>query len=380
MNLIKNQIEHVKTELAKYIDSDIRRINVLAELIMAIPLSRSTQGNDLAENIIRDVQDQSIQQMLSRFYKNDAITWECFYAPLVEILLKSLSLPTYYLVIDTTDVGKNHRALVLSLSYQNRSLPLIWKVEEGTKGHTKEDVQVDLLKKLAPYFQPANSDSPVIFLGDSEFDGVALQKQLRANGWHYILRTSPHLHICHDKKSKGIALGSLVSRPLSEQDAISEQTVTNVLFTKKHLYGPVSCYACWEYGHDIPLILIYHLPDGWQHSPRHTYKIRFSTEPLFADCKEDGFRLHKSRLKQPERLSRLFLAVSASYLWMTVLGAWAFVSHDTNQVDRSNRRTLSIFKTGWRWFKRQLKLGRFVSFSLLLPPLFDFPKLKYTKP
>ena len=77
MNLIKNQVEHIKTELAKYIDSDIRRINVLAELIMAIPLSRSTQGNDLAENIIRDVQDQSIQQMLRRFYKNDAITWEC---------------------------------------------------------------------------------------------------------------------------------------------------------------------------------------------------------------------------------------------------------------------------------------------------------------
>ena len=135
MNLIKNHVEHIKTELAKYIDSDIRRINVLAELMIAIPLSRSTQGNDLAENIIRDVQDQSIQQMLSRFYKNDAITWECFYAPLVKLLLKSLSLPTYYLVIDTTDVGSNHRALVLSLSYQNRSLPLIWKVEKGTKGH-----------------------------------------------------------------------------------------------------------------------------------------------------------------------------------------------------------------------------------------------------
>ncbi len=56
----------------------------LADLTVAIPLSRSLQSPDLAENIIRDVQDQSIAQMLRRFYKNEAITWETFCWPILK--------------------------------------------------------------------------------------------------------------------------------------------------------------------------------------------------------------------------------------------------------------------------------------------------------
>jgi len=46
-------------------------------------------------------------------------------------------------------------------------------------------------------------------------------------------------------------------------------------------------------------------------------------------------------------------------------------------VDRSNRRTLSIFKTGWRWFKRQIKLGHVVPIYLALPGDFELPALKF---
>jgi hypothetical protein len=295
--------------LCQWIADDPRRLAVLADLVIAMPLSRSLQSPDLAENIIRDVQDQSIAQMLRRFYTNAAITWDKFYWPILKQLLDRLDLPVYYLVADTTDIGQDHKALILSLAYHERSLPLIGPVEPGSKGHTSEDLQVGLLRRLHTRFQP---DKLVIFLGDSEFDGVKVQQQLDLQGWYYACRTSPSLYVYPEGQEDGCPLRDLVPEPGSPQ-----QQLDGVAFTTKHRYGPVSCYACWEKPHEEPLILIYHLPSGW--APRPTYKRRFWTEPLFGDCKEGGFRLSTSRMKHAERLGRLFLAVAIAYIWMVCL-------------------------------------------------------------
>jgi hypothetical protein len=367
MSTILKEREKVYEQLCQWIDDDPRRLAILADLAVAIPLSRSLQSPDLAENIIRDVQDQSIAQMLRRFYKNEAITWETFYWPILNQMLGQLDLTTYYLVADTTDIGQDHRALVLSLAYHKRSLPLIWHVEPGSKGHTSEDLQVELLQRLYDHFQPA---ATVIFLGDSEFDGVKVQRQLDQQDWYYIFRTSPHVCIHPDEADNGFPLGDLVPEP-----GAPARQLDSVEFTTTHRYGPVSCYACWEDPHDEPLILIYRLPPHW--SPRSTYKRRFWTEPLFSDCKEGGFRLSTSRLQHAERLSCLLLAVSVAYIWMVCLGVRAIRKGVADLVDRSNRRTLSIFKTGWRWFKRQIKLGRTILLHFKLPSEFRLPDLKY---
>lgn len=365
------QQEEVQEQLARWIKNDPRRLRILAELIVAIPLSRSVQSSDLAAEIVRDVQDRSIGQMLRRFYKNEAITWEVFYWPQVEQLLSSWRMPAYYLVIDTTDVGRAHRAVVLSLAYQQRSLPLLWQVEPGRKGHTSEAVQVELLRKLASKFKPTK---PVIFLGDSEFDGISVQQLLKDLKWFYVLRTSPNLYLYPEDGQVAVQLATLVPTV----DAPAQQR-TQVDLTTKHRFGPVDCYACWESPHKQPLILVAHLPEQWGYSIPTTYKTRFWTEPLFGDFKEAGFRLSQSQLEHETRMARLFLAVASSYLWMVALGARLYRCGDVSLVDHSNRRTLSIFKTGWRWFKRQLKLDKIVAFNLFLPDSFVFPPLTFKK-
>jgi len=367
MSVSLEERQKIHEQLCQWIQDDPRRLAVFADLVLAILLSRSLQSPDLAENILRDVQDQSIAQMLRRFYMNEAITWETHYAPFLKHLLESLDLDVYYLVADTTDVGQDHRALVLSLACHKRCLPLIWQVEPGSKGHTTEEVQVSLIERLYTHFQP---DKPVIFLGDSEFDGVKVQQQLRVQEWYYICRTSPNLYVYPEGEDEGFPIGDLAPEP-----GASPQQLENVEFTTEHRYGPVSCFTCWEEPHPNPLLLIYHLPPGWL--PRETYDPRFWTEPLFGDCKEQGFRLNTSRLRHSDRLSRLFLVVAVAYLWMVCLGAQTICQDLADWVDRSNRRTLSIFKTGWRWFKRQLKLGHTVLIHLTLSADFKLPELEY---
>ena len=367
MAIMENERQIVHEQLCEWIESDTRRLKILAELMIAIPLSRSLQAPDLAANIVRDVQDVSIGQMLRRFYKNEAVTWETHYLPLLKQVYAKLELPVYYLLMDTTDVGSDHRALVLSLAYHNRSLPLIWQIEPGSKGHTKEDDQAALIRRLGKHFKPAG---PVIFLGDAEFVGVTVMETLDDLTWYYVCRTAPHLYIHADHDSDGTRLGDLVP-----QAGAPTQQLDDISFTTKHRHGPVGAYACWEEPHDEPLLLIYHLPPGF--APRDTYKHRFWTEPLFADCKEGGFRLNTSRLKHADRLGRLFLAAAAAYLWMVALGAAIILDQLADWVDRPNRRTLSIFKTGWRWFMRQIKLQRLVVLDFTFPNDLVLPALKF---
>lgn len=371
MTTTLHQQEEVQRKLAAWIENDPRRLKILAELIVAIPLSRSVQSGDLAGHIIRDIQDTSVAQMLRRFYKNEAITWEEFYWPQAERMLKRLYVSKYELLIDTTDIGTEHRAVVLSLAYHKRSIPLIWTVEKGKKGHTSEEVQVELLRRLAAKFQPTK---PVIFLGDSEFDGVTVQQMLMQLKWFYVLRTSRSFYIYSSHTDTGTRLGALV--PSADQPA---QTREKINFTDKHRFGPVNCYACWESPHKEPLILIYHLPEEWAYSARTTYKTRFWTEPLFGDFKEGGFRLSQSQLEHADRMARLFLAVSSSYIWMLSLGAHLVAQGDISAVDKRHRRTLSIFKIGWRWFKRRIKLSELVPFELRLPEPFELPSLSHTQ-
>lgn len=356
---MKKEQKEIFEKLSELIVSDPRRIRVLSEMIYAILYSRNLASGELAGQIGRDVKDSSIVQMLRRFYKNEHVTWEIFYAPLISELLKSYPDPISYLLIDTTDVGQNHRAVVLSLAYKKRSLPLIWHVEPGSKGHSSEKIQLKLLKKLTEYVQLKGT---VIFLGDSEFSGVSVLNYVEQElNWYYVCRAKPSRYVWLDDET-GHPLTDLMPKP-----GCSSKHLQQIAYTTKHLYQ-TDVFACWDPQHKDPLILLYHLPLNLH--PRVQYRPRFFTEPLFGDCKEAGLRLNTSRLQHPQRLERLFLACAVSYIWMVALGAQVIHQGLSHFVDRSHRRTLSIFKTGWRWFKRRCKLHKFVPFSLQLPAHF----------
>ena len=56
MSTVLEERERVYEQLCQWIEDDPRRLAILADLMIAVPLSRSLQSPDLAENIIHDVQ------------------------------------------------------------------------------------------------------------------------------------------------------------------------------------------------------------------------------------------------------------------------------------------------------------------------------------
>ena len=80
-------------------------------------------------------------------------------------------------------------------------------------------------------------------------------------------------------------------------------------------------------------------------------------EEMFGDMKGHGFDLEATRLRHFLRLSRLALAVCIVYVWLIGVGEFVIAADQATEVDRNDRRDLSIFRIGWDFIERRLALN-----------------------
>ena len=68
----------------------------------------------------------------------------------------------------------------------------------------------------------------------------------------------------------------------------------------------------------------------------------------FSDQKSRGFHIHKSHISDPQRLSRLLIAVCLAYIWIVYLGALCEKEGWREHIHRKKRCDLSLFQLGLR--------------------------------
>jgi hypothetical protein len=111
--------------------------------------------------------------------------------------------------------------------------------------------------------------------------------------------------------------------------------------------------------------------------------MRYWIETLFGNHKSRGFQLARTHLTDPEHIDRLILAIAIATCFTLGLGTHLIISKQTHQVDRTDRRDLSLFRVpsgrGFRWLFRLLALNRLHECKFIfcwdfkLPPA-GFPK------
>src|SRR3989442_15008979 len=164
-----------------------RHLNTLAALISGIVGSKSTQLPNIATKVPDGTKPESRVKRFARWLDNDHILEEMYFLPYADILLRHLAFQTLVLVMDGSVVGRDCTALMIHVIYKGRALPLAWRVRQGPKGHFPEDLHVavvELMREVIP------QGATVVFLGDGEFDGTALQATLNEAGWSYACRTA----------------------------------------------------------------------------------------------------------------------------------------------------------------------------------------------
>ena len=313
-----------------------RHLTTLAALIRGIVGSKSTQLPSIATKIPDGARPESRVKRLTRWLDNERILEEVYFLPYVDILLAQLALETLVVVMDGRGVGRGCLALMLHVVYKGRALPLAWRVRQSPKGHCPEalhSAMVELLSTVLP------ARAKVVFLGDGEFEGTALQATLSNVDWSYVCRTAMSTIATWAGETFRLDVLGACSQPgrLIELKEVS---------STREAYGPVMVLCCWATGYHEPLYLVSNLATAEEAC--YWYQKRFRIETFFSDQKSRGFHIHKSHISDPQRLSRFLIAACLAYLWIIYLGALCEHEGWRAHIHRRTRCDLSLFQLGLR--------------------------------
>jgi hypothetical protein len=230
---------------------------------------------------------------------------------------------------------------MISVIYKKRALPVLWLVRQGNKGVFKETDHVSLLVELQTLLAELASslDYPLVvnLVGDGEFDGVKVQAHCHEQGWSYVLRASQNANCYAEDEQEAFK-----PRDLAQQGQLV--SIPEIAYTDAH-YAHVHLIVTWHEDYQDPLYLVSNLELAEQACL--LYQQRSLIETFFSDQKTRGFHIHKSRLKDPNRLSRLLLVACFAYLWLVYLGALAKQDNLHHQFRRKDRNVLSLFQLGF---------------------------------
>jgi hypothetical protein len=325
-------------------DCESRLVNMML-LVVGLHKAGSVHLSKIARKLPIRATKLSLERRLRRFLDNGAVRVREWYRPAATALLKAASSAgQMHLLIDSSKVGFGHRLLMVGIAYQRRALPLAWTWVRTSKGHSTTDKQVKLLEYVCSLIPEGVN---VSLVGDCEFKSTLLIEHLDFWKWDYALR-QPQQHLV-------MTFGQTTWRRL---DSLGVQPGTilwwgRVVLTRASAY-PTNLVLYWKRGEKEPWYLATNLP-----SPRTAillYRRRMWLEEMFGDMKGHGFDLEATHLRHFLRLSRLTLAVCLLYLWLVATGEHVMATGRAHEVDRSDRRDLSIFRIGWDFIERRLAL------------------------
>ncbi len=189
-------------------------------------------------------------KQLTRFLDTKKLTQQTYWLPFAQPLVNALSNNAkreLIICIDGSVMGRECVALVASVVYAGRALPLAWLVVKGKKGHLPQERHLELLEMLHHLVGAA---SKVMVLGDGEFDGTDFLERISHYGWHYVVRTAKTSQLNDGGRllnfeQLGVGSGGLVAVP-------------RATFTAKN-YGPLLAVAVWEERYEKPLYLVSNL-------------------------------------------------------------------------------------------------------------------------
>lgn len=327
-------------------DERITRKRNLALLVVGLYRAASVHLSKIVCQWPLPGQLPSLTNRLRRFLDNECVAHSDYFAPLARPLLTVFARRPLVLIVDTTQVGRHFRALVVGLAYRKRALPLAWSVHAGPIGNVSVCAVVALLEQIVLWLPEG---AQVTLLGDAAFRPSDLLLWLDEHGWSYVIRQRKEVLVHHPSQDWF---------PIRQIEIQPGQTVAVgwVWIARTHPFGPTWLMLHWQMGEDEPWILI--SDQAGQRRSLRLYAKRMWIDELNGDLKGHGFDLEATHLGDAARIETLLLGVALAYVWLISLGSWLVKQGLRPRVDRKDRRDKSYFRLGWDWAERCLQLGK----------------------
>jgi hypothetical protein len=263
--------------------------------------------------------DNTARQRLREFYqeatakagrrRKDFDPGDCF-APLLGWLLTLWPCRRLALALDVTNLGDRFHVLCVSAVYGGIGLPVAWVVLVGNRPDPWHPHWCGLLDRL----KPAVPDGwTVVVLSDRGLESADLFRAIVGAGWHPLMRAKAGGTFRPAGWARWYALGALAPRVGCRFCAAG--------VAYKTAAEPLACVllACWEDGHDGPWLLLTDLPKAAA-SPCW-YAFRAWIEQQFKALKGGLWDWQHTRMTDPGRVARVWLALAVAVLWLVVIGA-----------------------------------------------------------
>jgi hypothetical protein len=271
------------------------------------------------------------------------------------------------LAMDATSLGQVLVVLVVSVVYRGCAIPIAWRVLPAIEKGSWKKPWLDLFSHFEGVIP---EDWVVIVMADRGLYASWLFEAIRKCKWHPFLRINSRIFFRPKEEKEFKALHFAFQQPGCTWSGAGTCFKTNSL--------EVTLLVQWEEGYEEPWLVLTDLPDK-QASPCW-YGLRTWIECGFKHIKSAGWQWQYTRMVDPERATRFWLAIAVATLWVLSVGGEAdanipastFDDLPENHIARrrspknSYVRLLSCFHRGIMIIitsliaQRQLPLGKFI--------------------
>lgn len=294
----------------------LKRMLKMVALITGMIRYKSSHLAKLGKGLPQQITAHSKEKAAGTFLANKWTDIDTHYLPFLKDMLPgvishSMKNGGVHLIIDGSQMGNKHCALMVSIAFRKRSIPLLWLVKKQPKGHFEAAIHVDLIKAVSELLLPLLPQGvPVTVLGDGEFDSINLQKFCKSVHWNYVFRTANNTVLYEENGD------SFKPKNMSVDKTHNTLFFSNVEFTKQRFkYVNFLLWHHKECEEPLPLISSLDCPLKIMEA----YRKRYGIEALFKDLKSTSFNLHKTRLTKAYDISNLIMVAALAFNLLAIL-------------------------------------------------------------
>lgn len=353
----------------------------LATWSFGIVMTGSSSLTRVSEFISRLNQENSnaVRQRLKEWYleadaktgkKRTAINVTKCFVPLLQWILSMWDSEEKWLplAVDTTNIGQHFTVLSVHVLYRGCGIPVAWKIVKGTeKGAWKPHWQqlFQSLKDVVP------AEMQVVVSADRGLYADWLFDAICALNWHPFLRINHTGTYQIRGETEWQFLDKVVQKTGTSWSGIVTCFKTN----------PLTCtlLARWDEGYKDPWLIVTDLLP--QQGDALWYSLRSWIECSYRDVKSDGWQWHKTRLRDPNRAERVWLAMAVATMRTITIGTDIdpYYPHNLSQelspnhldkkqdIPKRTVRKISCFLQGLIHIQADLLNGKTISLTGLKP-------------
>jgi hypothetical protein len=253
--------------------------------------------------------------------KRQALVVATCFAPLLSWVVSGLGPDARRLAValDATTLKQSCVVLTISVLYRGCAIPVAWQVLPASQPGAWRPHWLAL---LAQFRRQVPANWPVVVVADRGLLADWLFGAIQALKWHPFLRINTG-GMCRVR-------GTSEFRPLLSLLPQAGQVWSGpvVCFKKTCLAANLLIYP--DAQHDHPWLILTDLPPdlaqvAW-------YSLRAWIEAQFKDIKRGGWQWQRTRMTDPERISRLWLVMALALLYSVSLGSQVEAQSPANML------------------------------------------------